>query len=63
MPKLSTVRLTDALVRSLKPKGQRYEVYDASQPGFGIRVATTGALSWVLLTRDNGRRKRVTLGA
>lgn len=63
MPKLSTVRLTDALVRSLKPKGQRYEVYDASQPGFGIRVATSGALSWVLLTRENGRRKRVTLGA
>lgn len=62
MPKLSTVRLTDTLIRSLKPKDQRYDVYDASQPGFGVRVATSGALSWVLLTRENGRRKRVTLG-
>lgn len=62
MPKLSTVRLTDALIRSLKPKDKRYDVYDASQPGFGVRVATSGALSWVLLTREGGRRKRVTLG-
>jgi integrase len=62
MPKLSTVRLTDTLIRSLKSKNQRYDVYDASQPGFGIRVATSGALSWVLLTRENGRRKRITLG-
>lgn len=62
MPKLSTVRLTDALVRSLKPKDKRYDLYDAAQAGFGVRVATSGALSWVLLTRQNGRRKRVTLG-
>lgn len=62
MPKLSPARLTDTLIRSLKPKSQRYEVYDAAQPGFGIRVATSGALSWVLLTRENGRRKRITLG-
>ena len=62
MPKLSMVRLTDTFIRSLKPKKQRYDVYDASQPGFGIRVATSGALSWVLLTRENGRRKRITLG-
>ena len=62
MPKLSTVRLTDTLIRSLKPKDQRYDVYDASQPGFGVRVAASGALSWVLLTRERGRRKRVTLG-
>ncbi len=62
MPKLSTVRLTDMLIRSFKPKDKRYDIYDASQPGFGVRVATSGALSWVLLTRDGGRRKRVTLG-
>lgn len=62
MPKLSTVRLTDTLIRSLKPKDQRYDIFDASQPGFGVRVATSGVLSWVLLTRENGRRKRITLG-
>jgi integrase len=62
MPKLSTVRLTDTFIRSLRPKDQRYDVFDASQPGFGVRVATSGALSWVLLTRENGRRKRITLG-
>lgn len=62
MPTLSTTRLTDALVRSLKPRNKRYDLYDATLPGFGVRVATSGALSWVLLTRQNGRRKRVTLG-
>lgn len=62
MPKLSTVRLTDTLVRSLKPRDKRYDLYDAAQAGFGVRVATSGALSWVLLTRQNGRRKRITLG-
>lgn len=62
MPKLSTVRLTDTFLRSLKPKNHRYDVFDASQPGFGVRVAASGALSWVLLTRENGRRKRITLG-
>ena len=62
MPKLSTVRLTDTLLRSLKPKNQRYDIFDASQPGFGVRVATSGAMSWVLLARENGTRKRITLG-
>ena len=62
MPKLSTVRLTDTFIRSLKAKPQRYDIFDASQPGFGVRVATSGALSWVLLTRQNGTRKRVTIG-
>jgi integrase len=62
MPKLSTVRLTDTFIRSLKAKAQRYDIFDASQPGFGVRVATSGAISWVLLTRQNGTRKRVTIG-
>ena len=62
MPKLSTVRLTDTFIRSLKAKPQRYDIFDASQPGFGVRVATSGALSWVLLTRQKGTRKRVTIG-
>ena len=62
MPKLSTVRLTDTFIRSLKAKPQRYDIFDASQPGFGVRVATSGALSWVLLTRQKGTRKRITIG-
>ena len=62
MPKLSRTRLTDTLVRSLKPRDKHYDLYDAALAGFGVRVATSGALSWVLMTRQHGRRKRVTLG-
>lgn len=62
MPKLSSIRLTDTFVRALRPTDKRFIIYDAALPGFGVRVATSGAISWVLLTRVLGRRKRITLG-
>lgn len=62
MPKLSSIRLTDTYVKSLKPQANRYIVYDAALPGFGIRVAESGAKTWVVLTRLSGKRKRITIG-
>jgi integrase len=55
--------LTDALVRSLKPDPERqFEVWDARISGFGLRVSPSGTKSFVLLLRQQGRLRRLTLG-
>ena len=62
MPRRKTSRLTDAFIRSLKPREKRYDVYDAQLAGFGIRVSPLGTKSWIVLSRNNQRKTRVTLG-
>ena len=62
MPRRTTSRLTDAFVRSLKPREKRYDVYDAQLAGFGIRVSPLGTKSWIVLSRNLQRKTRVTLG-
>jgi integrase len=65
MPK---VKLTDAAVqRFTAPKGARIEYFDATLPGFGLRVAgptprnPEGRKSWVLFYRFGGEQKRLTI--
>jgi len=65
MPK---VKLTDAAVQKLKaPPGARVEYFDATLPGFGLRVAgptgraPEGRKSWVLFYRFGGEQRRLTL--
>jgi integrase len=41
--------LTDTGVRAMKPRAERYEIFEGD--GFGIRVGTSGKKSWVLLFR------------
>ena len=62
MPKKATSPLTDAFVKSLKPKVKRYDIFDANLAGFGIRVSPKGTKSWVVLSRNMQRKTRVTLG-
>ena len=62
MPKKATSPLTDAFVKSLKPKVERYDIFDANLAGFGIRVSPQGTKSWVVLSRNMQRKIRVTLG-
>ena len=62
MPKKATSPLTDAFVKSLKPKVERYDIFDANLAGFGIRVSPQGTKSWVVLSRNMQRKTRVTLG-
>ena len=62
MPKPSSTRLTDTMVKNLKSQSARYEVYDAQVPGFGIRIAPSGRKTWVVFGRQHGRRARATLG-
>jgi integrase len=63
-----TMKLTDAAVQRLKaPPGGRVEYFDATLPGFGIRIAgptprtPEGRRTWVLLYRYRGQQRRVTL--
>ena len=62
MPIRSTIRFTDAYIKSLKPTNKRYDVYDASLAGFGIRISPSGTKSWIALSRNMQRKTRITLG-
>ena len=52
--------LTDAALKALKPKEKMYKVTD--RDGMYVRVAPSGALSFRLDYRLNGRRETVYLG-
>ena len=65
---MPTVKLTDAAVQRFKaPPGGRVEYFDATLPGFGVRVAgptarsPEGRKSWVLFYRFGGEQRRLTL--
>lgn len=52
--------LTDRQIKNLKPKAERYEIWEGN--GFGIRVFPTGKKSWVFMYRFEGSIKRMTFG-
>lgn len=54
------MKLTDKQIKNLKPKKERYEIWEGN--GFGIRVAPTGKKSWVYIYRYNSKPRRLTLG-
>ena len=56
------MRLTDISLRSLRPRSEQYAVLDDLLPNFGVRIGTTGRLSFFVMYRMNGYRKRDTLG-
>jgi integrase len=53
-------RLTDTRIRSLKPTGKRYLVWDAN--GLGVRVGTSGKKSFVYTYREGPKIRWMTLG-
>jgi integrase len=65
---MPTVKLTDAAVQRLKaPAGGRVDYFDATLPGFGLRVSgptpTTpeGRRTWTLFYRHGGKQRRLSL--
>ena len=56
------MRLTDAGIARLRPRGREYTVWDSRVPGLGVRVRPTGGRSYVLLLEAGGRTRRVSLG-
>mgnify|MGYP001192240676 CR=1 FL=1 len=62
MPKLATQPLTELSIRKAKPAIKRYDLFDASVRGLGLRVATSGTKSWFIMRRFKGRMFRSTFG-
>ena len=59
-------RITKRVVDSLKKRPSEYAVWDATMPGFGVRVRPTGAMSYVVVYRAGSGRgapyRRYTIG-
>jgi integrase len=62
MPKLAQQPLTELAIKKAKPADKRYDLFDASVRGLGLRVATSGTKSWFIMRRINGRMLRSTFG-
>ncbi|MPY75292.1 MAG: tyrosine-type recombinase/integrase [Alphaproteobacteria bacterium] len=63
MPKRSSVTLTPKAVENAKPPKSGYlEIFDAAMPGMCLRITATGAKSYILTTRINGKQTRITVG-
>ena len=62
MPKLALQLLTELAIRKAKPADKRYDIFDASVRGLGLRVATSGTKSWFIMRRFKGRMLRSTFG-
>jgi integrase len=61
MPRRAGTILTDTAIRKLRPAGRRFEVRDASRPGFGVRVEIDGRKVFFQRFGTRGER-RLTLG-
>lgn len=56
------MKFTDKSIKALKPKSERYEIWDESKGGFGIRVTPRGVKTFVWMYRYDGKAKRLSLG-
>ena len=61
MPRFGARKFTDRYVASLKSKGSRRIVFDASEPGIGLRLGAT-ARTWVYVYRAGARIRFLSLG-
>ena len=56
------MRMTDVSIRKLKPKAQRYEVWEDGRTGLGVRVSPRNRKTFVFMYWLNGKARRMTLG-
>ena len=56
------MKFTDRQIKALKPRKERYEVWETNGKGFGVRVAPTGRKSFIFLYRYQGTSRRITFG-
>ncbi len=56
-------RITQKIISKLVPPGEGNRIhYDSEIPGFGVRITSTAAISFVLNYRIHGRERRLTIG-
>jgi Arm DNA-binding domain len=64
---MTTQRITKRAVDALKPKGFEFTIWDDTVTGFGVRVRSTGAKSYVVVYRAGSGRgapvRRFTIAA
>jgi len=53
---MANLRITKRIVDALKPRATEFTVWDGKMPGFGVRVRTTGAMSYVVVYRAGSGR-------
>ena len=56
------MRFTDRSIAAIKPKSERYEVWEDSRTGLGVRVSPAGRKSFIYMYRFDGKPRRMTLG-
>jgi len=56
------MRFTDAKLRALKAKADRYEEVEEGATGLAVRVSVRGVKSFQYLYRFDGKPRRHTLG-
>ena len=56
------IPLTDTGIARLRPREREYTVWDSRLAGLGVRVRPSGAASYVLLLKSEGRSRRLSLG-
>lgn len=57
------MRFTDRTIQGIKSKADRFELFEDSGRGFGLRVAPTGRKTWITLYRFDGKPRRLSHGA
>jgi integrase len=56
-------RVTQKIISKLVPPGEGNRIhYDSEIPGFGVRITSAAAISFVLNYRIHGRERRLTIG-
>ena len=56
------VKFTDASIRALKAKSERYERWEGNGRGFGLRVSSAGRKTFLFMYRVNGVSRRMSIG-
>ena len=60
---MASEKLTDFVVKHAVPPAKgRAELWDSLLPGFGLRMTSAGAKSWVVMYRFEGTKRRLTFG-
>lgn len=60
--KTQSFKFTDAKIRSLQPRENKYDVLEMYRNGFAVSVFPSGKRSWVFLYKHDGCSRRMTLG-